>query len=131
MIRFISIFLLLNFSTFASFEGVIELINKQEKVLRLTSNEFSSLLKEVKGLKEEELTKLLKLNLTKSQTKNLLAAMSRMGSNKTVFKLLFEQALKADDKQKLYCYFAYIVYEPAFLEDIKEPLSSLTDIKPF
>ena len=131
MIRFISIFLLLNFSTFASFEGVIELINKQEKVLRLTSNEFSSLLKEVEGLKEEELTKLLKLNLTKSQTKNLLAAMSRMGSNKTVFKLLFEQALKADDKQKLYCYFAYIVYEPAFLEDIKDPLSSLTDIKPF
>ncbi|MCM8529321.1 MAG: hypothetical protein NE327_22555, partial [Lentisphaeraceae bacterium] len=131
MIRYFCLFLFISLSSFAGYNEVLDLITKQDRVLRVTSDTFSRLLKEMNGLDENELNQLLEQKLPKDQTKNLLALMSRLDSKRTVFNLLFKEITNAGEHQKLYSYFTYIVYNPDYLKDIEDTLISAQDINPF
>lgn len=110
---------------------LIEQLGSYDKSLRVTSAEFKDLLAKTKKLSDKELDELLNADLQERQLKNLLAVISRMDDKQKSFRLLFSKALNSDKHKSLYCYFAYIVYEPEYLAEYKQQLVGLKDIKPF
>ena len=131
MKRAVLSFLFLSLSIFAGPKEFIEKLQSHEKTLRVTSKEFKDLQSELKDFSNEQLSELINKDLKGKQLKNLLALISRIEDKKAAFKLLIDKALSSENNKALYSYFAYIVYDPDYLEDYKEKFSKLKDIKPF